>query len=90
MCFSVVCWRTQHFIVKLHEIIVQLQANLGEVQVIRPAAIQLLAGKVASIAGDVRKALDVCRRAVELCETQARKQAVLKPSNGIVFVILFD
>ncbi|KAK8393772.1 hypothetical protein O3P69_006824 [Scylla paramamosain] len=58
------------------------EANLGEVQVIRPAAIQLLAGKVASIAGDVRKALDVCRRAVELCETQARKQAVLKPSNA--------
>ncbi|KAG0713412.1 Cell division control protein 6 [Chionoecetes opilio] len=46
------------------------EANLGDVQVIRPAAIQLLAGKVAAVAGDVRKALDVCRRAVELCSPQ--------------------
>ena len=59
-------------------------------QLIRPAAIQLLAGKVAAIAGDVRKALDVCRRAVELCETQARKQTVLKPSNGLYFVFYLN
>lgn len=39
---------------------------------------------MAAIAGDVRKALDVCRRAVELCETQACRQAVLKPSNGMM------
>lgn len=68
--------------------IVCFQANLGDVQVIKPAAIQLLAGKVASVAGDVRKALDVCRRAVELCEGQARRQAVLKPSNGMVVIFL--
>ncbi|KAA0194797.1 hypothetical protein HAZT_HAZT009329 [Hyalella azteca] len=35
--------------------------------VIRPAALQLLAGKVASVAGDARRALDVCRRAVDTC-----------------------
>ncbi|KAK8722894.1 hypothetical protein OTU49_012108 [Cherax quadricarinatus] len=58
------------------------EAGLGNLQVIRPNAIQFLAGKVASVAGDVRKALDVCRRAVELCEIQARKQTLLKPSNG--------
>lgn len=57
-------------------------------QVIRPSAVQLLAGKVAAIAGDVRKALDVCRRAVELCESQARRQAVLKPSNGTTVLFL--
>ncbi|XP_071526907.1 cell division control protein 6 homolog [Panulirus ornatus] len=58
------------------------EAGLGDLQVIRPTAIQFLAGKVASVAGDARKALDVCRRAVELCEIQARRQSVLKPSNG--------
>ncbi|KAG7164448.1 Cell division control protein 6-like [Homarus americanus] len=58
------------------------EAGLGDVQVIRPTAIQFLAGKVASVAGDVRKALDVCRRAVELCEVKARRQAVLTPTRG--------
>nr|XP_045602307.1 cell division control protein 6 homolog [Procambarus clarkii] len=58
------------------------EAGLGNMQVIRQSAIQFLAMKVASVAGDVRKALDVCRRAVELCEIQARRQSVLKPSNG--------
>ncbi|KAK7071765.1 AAA ATPase [Halocaridina rubra] len=58
------------------------QANIGDVQIIKPPAIQFLAGKVASVAGDVRKALDVCRRAVELCEIEAKKQSVLKPTIG--------
>lgn len=58
------------------------EAGLEDVQIIRPSAIQFLAGKVAAVAGDVRKALDVCRRAVELCEIQARRQSVLKPSLG--------
>ncbi|XP_042892016.1 cell division control protein 6 homolog isoform X2 [Penaeus japonicus] len=58
------------------------EAGLGDVQVIKPTAVMFLAGKVASVAGDVRKALDVCRRAVELCEIQARRQSVLKPTNG--------
>ncbi|KAK3887183.1 hypothetical protein Pcinc_008708 [Petrolisthes cinctipes] len=58
------------------------QAGLDGVEVIRPSAIQLLAGKVAAVAGDVRKALDVCRRAVELCEGQVRKQALLSRNNN--------
>ncbi|XP_027210266.1 cell division control protein 6 homolog [Penaeus vannamei] len=58
------------------------EAGLGDIQVIKPAAVMFLAGKVASVAGDVRKALDVCRRAVELCEIQARRQSVIKPTNG--------
>lgn len=57
------------------------EAGLDGIQIIRPGAIQFLAGKVASVAGDVRKALDVCRRAVELCEIQARRQTVLKPTS---------
>jgi len=49
--------------------------------VITPRAIAFLAGKIASLSGDLRKALDVCRRALELSETIARKQTLLKPMN---------
>ncbi|KAF2360956.1 Cdc6 C-terminal [Trinorchestia longiramus] len=49
--------------------------------VIRPPALQLLAGKVASVAGDARRALDVCRRAVETCQTKAQ-QSTLVPCTG--------
>ena len=49
--------------------------------VITARAIAFLAGKIASLSGDLRKALDVCRRALELSETIARKQTMLKPLN---------
>ena len=49
--------------------------------VITTRAIAFLAGKIASLSGDLRKALDVCRRALELSETIARKQSLLKPIN---------
>ena len=39
-----------------------------------PRAIVYLEGKISSLSGDIRKALDVCRRSLELAETQARKQ----------------
>ncbi|KAB7501583.1 Cell division control protein 6-like protein [Armadillidium nasatum] len=50
------------------------EAGADTLQVIKPSAVQFLAGKVAAVAGDARKALDVCRRAVELCEIETRKQ----------------
>ena len=49
--------------------------------VITTRAISFLAGKIAALSGDLRKALDVCRRALELSETVARKQSMLKPMN---------
>jgi cell division control protein 6 len=39
-----------------------------------PAAIQLLSKKVAAASGDLRKAFDICRRAVELVELETRQQ----------------
>ncbi|XP_052234424.1 cell division control protein 6 homolog [Dreissena polymorpha] len=47
-------------------------------------AIQFCARKISAVAGDMRKALDVCRRAVEMVETSVRSQAVLSPppANG--------
>jgi len=42
-------------------------------------AVQFCARKVSAMAGDMRKALDICRRAVEVLESGERKQQVLQP-----------
>ncbi|CAH1249492.1 CDC6 [Branchiostoma lanceolatum] len=47
--------------------------------VLEPMAVQFCARKVSAVAGDVRKALDICRRAVEMVESDVRSQAVFKP-----------
>uniref|UniRef100_A0A4W5S1J7 Cell division control protein n=1 Tax=Hucho hucho TaxID=62062 RepID=A0A4W5S1J7_9TELE len=39
------------------------------------AAVQFCARKVSAVSGDARKALDICRRAVELVESDDRKKA---------------
>ena len=55
------------------------EEETGTHPVVTPRAISYLAGKISSLSGDIRKALDVCRRAIELAETNARKQTILKP-----------
>ena len=57
----------------------RLQEGGSAHPVITPRAIAFLAGKISSLNGDIRKALDVCRRALELAETLAKKQTFLKP-----------
>ena len=52
-----------------------------------PAAIQFCARKVASQAGDMRKALDVCRRAVEMVEADVRKQQLIQGELEIFCVL---
>lgn len=49
--------------------------------IIEPSAINFCARKVSAVAGDMRKALDVCRRAVEMVESDVRTQQVLKPTG---------
>jgi len=49
--------------------------------VIDPMAVQFCARKVAAVHGDLRKALDICRRAIELVETQERCRR-RKQTNG--------
>ncbi|XP_027630565.1 cell division control protein 6 homolog isoform X2 [Tupaia chinensis] len=59
-----------------------LQDRLNQVprdQVLDSAAIQFCARKVAAVSGDVRKALDVCRRAIEIVESDVKSQTILKP-----------
>uniref|UniRef100_UPI003AACFADD cell division control protein 6 homolog isoform X1 n=1 Tax=Centroberyx gerrardi TaxID=166262 RepID=UPI003AACFADD len=40
------------------------------------SAVQFCARKVSAVSGDARKALDICRRAVEMVESDERKKAV--------------
>ncbi|NP_001081844.1 cell division cycle 6 S homeolog [Xenopus laevis] len=59
-----------------------LQDRLNQVsgdQVLDNAAIQFCARKISAVSGDARKALDICRRAVEIVEADVRGQTVLKP-----------
>lgn len=41
-------------------------------------AVQFCARKISAVAGDMRKALDVCRRAVEMVDTDVKSQRTLK------------
>ncbi|NXV98042.1 CDC6 protein, partial [Calonectris borealis] len=62
-----------------------LQERLGQVAgdpVLDAAALQFCARKVSAVSGDARKALDVCRRAVEVVELEVRSQSLLKPLPG--------
>lgn len=47
-----------------------------------PAALQMLAAKVAAVSGDVRRALDISRRVIEMAE-QARSKQILQPSSNV-------
>ncbi|KAM3921134.1 cell division control protein 6 homolog [Leptodactylus fuscus] len=61
-----------------------LQDRLAQVAgdpVLDNAAIQFCARKVSAVSGDARKALDICRRAVEIVESDVRSQTVLKPQT---------
>lgn len=43
------------------------------------SAVQFCARKIAAVSGDIRKALDICRRAVEVVESEVKRQQILKP-----------
>ncbi|MBN3305465.1 CDC6 protein, partial [Amia calva] len=67
-----------------------VQARLSTVSgepVLDGAAVQFCARKVSAVSGDARKALDICRRAVEMVESEVRSRKVQSPasneSNGV-------
>uniref|UniRef100_A0A8C4TS36 Cell division control protein n=1 Tax=Falco tinnunculus TaxID=100819 RepID=A0A8C4TS36_FALTI len=67
------------------QLVVILQERLGQVAgdpVLDAAAIQFCARKVSAVTGDARKALDICRRAVEVVELEVQSQTLLKPLPG--------
>lgn len=48
--------------------------------IVEPDAVQFASRKVAAVSGDARRALDICRRAVELAEADARAAASNPPT----------
>ena len=57
------------------QIVTILQSRLSSencAAIVDPMAIQFCARKVSAVHGDLRKALDICRRAVELAETRQK------------------
>ncbi|XP_072343474.1 cell division control protein 6 homolog isoform X1 [Scyliorhinus torazame] len=64
------------------QIVAIVQDRLNQVSgenVFDSVAVQFCARKVSSVSGDARKALDMCRRAVEIVESNVRNQTTTKP-----------
>ncbi|XP_017494603.1 PREDICTED: cell division control protein 6 homolog [Rhagoletis zephyria] len=69
----------------------RLKSGNDENTLIDQAAINFCAMKISSLSGDIRKALDVCRQAVDMIETRSRRNtvkaldfdAVLKPKSAM-------
>lgn len=53
-------------------------AGSHQLPFIHPTAIMFLSKKVAAQSGDLRKALDICRRAIDLIEAETRNQHAIK------------
>jgi len=53
-------------------------SRLAGLQVFQQDAVQLVARKVASLSGDARRALDICRRATEMAESSGQTKIGLK------------
>ncbi|XP_055939467.1 cell division control protein 6 homolog [Argiope bruennichi] len=68
------------------QIVSILEDRLSEVQVngkpvIKPIAIQLCARKIAADSGDIRKALNVCTRAIQIVEKKLSQDGALKTTS---------
>ena len=60
-------------------------ARLSGLSVFDNDAIQLVSRKVASLSGDARRALDICRRATEIAQAQ-QSMYFLKTLNHKIYV----
>ncbi|KAF2015694.1 cell division control protein Cdc6 [Aaosphaeria arxii CBS 175.79] len=58
-----------------------LPADISQVPFIHPTAIMFLSKKVAAQSGDLRKAFDICRRAIDLIEADTRDQHAKKATE---------
>ncbi|XP_072919103.1 origin recognition complex subunit 1 [Hemitrygon akajei] len=52
-----------------------ISSRLNRLKAFENDAIQLVARKVAALSGDARRALDICRRAAEICENSLSQKA---------------
>ncbi|XP_048458056.1 origin recognition complex subunit 1 [Rhincodon typus] len=55
-----------------------ISSRLNQLKAFEDDAIQLVARKVAALSGDARRALDICRRAAEICEYSDTRQTISK------------
>lgn len=78
--------KLMHFAPYTKQQIVQIFTNrletAGALQVFSPVALQMLAGKVAAISGDIRRALDIGRRVIELI-VQNKQNSTLKSIENV-------
>ncbi|XP_001605030.2 cell division control protein 6 homolog [Nasonia vitripennis] len=65
---------------QIMDIITERLKEANVLDIFTGTAMQLLAGKVAAVSGDIRRALDIGRRVVEIAESQKMMQ-VLQPTN---------
>ena len=66
---------------QIMDIITERLKEANVLDIFTATAMQLLAGKVAAVSGDIRRALDIGRRVVEIAESQKMMQ-VLQPNNN--------
>ena len=57
-------------------------------KVLDKSALLFCARKVSAVAGDMRKAMDICRRSVELTQIADRKQDILKLKGWFTLCVI--
>lgn len=60
-----------------------MKARLGELEVFEDTAVEICARKVASISGDIRRALQIARRAAEICDREAQDEQDLESRKSM-------
>ena len=59
-----------------------MKTRLGELDVFEDTAVEICARKVASISGDIRRALQIARRAAEICDKEANQTLETRENQG--------
>lgn len=59
------------------QLIIQSRLSCVPAHIVDPDAIQFASRKVAAVSGDARRALDICRRAVEIAESETSQNPLL-------------
>ncbi|KAB8302700.1 hypothetical protein EYC80_006062 [Monilinia laxa] len=69
---------------RLKSLVPKDSATPNYVPFLHPAAIELCSRKVASQTGDLRKAFDICRRAIDLIETETKQKHEQELKNQVL------
>lgn len=77
------------------QLIIQSRLSLVPAHIVDSDAIQFASRKVAAVSGDARRALDICRRAVEIAESESLQNPLLntpskRKSKGLLIPLTKD